>query len=115
MVAVVRSMVLRMASVLNTKKSFTTWRRISTRSMARSAAAGGVAGSRHSAIRCCRRRNLSSRSRRSRGPASIPGTPPARSGPYASRTRSVACLRRSPLPAPGAPRWSRRRTCPAPV
>ncbi|KAG0914602.1 hypothetical protein G6F31_021402 [Rhizopus arrhizus] len=55
MVAVVRSMVLRMASVLNTKKSFTTWRRISTRSMARSAAAGGVASFTRTVMlfKCC--------------------------------------------------------------
>ncbi|MNW09884.1 hypothetical protein D3C71_2069870 [compost metagenome] len=55
MVAVVRSMVLRMASVLNTKKSFTTWRRINTRSMAFSAAAGGVASLTRTVMlfRCC--------------------------------------------------------------
>ncbi|MNI29345.1 hypothetical protein D3C73_831600 [compost metagenome] len=54
-VAVVRSMVLRMASVLNTKKSFTTWRRINTRSMAFSAAAGGVASLTRTVmlLRCC--------------------------------------------------------------
>ncbi|MNS77063.1 hypothetical protein D3C72_1106350 [compost metagenome] len=55
MVAVVRSMVLRIASVLNTKKSFTTCRRVSTRTMACSAAAGGVASLTRTVMlfRCC--------------------------------------------------------------